>query len=147
MPVVDYINTYRREIAAFFANSTATTQATRSNITQTKSLHYLRISNPVNPEVLTAYQHRLSRATARNPYMAPGSYSQLLAGLPVFGSYLCTSNPQPTIGPTIPASLAAILRNVYYTANPGGPPCKAQAPLGTATTGQQQAFPQLKPLP
>ena len=53
VPVVDYINTYRREIAAFFANSTATTQATSQNITQTKLLHYLRISNPVNPEVLT----------------------------------------------------------------------------------------------
>ena len=36
VPVVDYINTYRREIAAFFANSTATTQATSQNITQTK---------------------------------------------------------------------------------------------------------------
>ena len=71
MPVVDYINTYRREIAAFFANSTATTQASGQNITQTKSLHYLRISNPVNPEVLTAYQNRLS-SNRGNPYMHPG---------------------------------------------------------------------------
>jgi ABC-type transporter Mla subunit MlaD len=146
VPVVDYINTYRREIAAFFANSTATTQASGQNITQTKTLHYLRISNPVNPEVLTAYQHRLS-SNRGNPYPAPGTSGQLLAGLPTFGGYLCTSTPQPTIGPTVPANLATTLRNVYYTSNPSGPPCKAQAPLGTTTTGQQQAFPQLKPLP
>ena len=72
---------------------------------------------------------------------------QLLNGLSVFGNYLCTANPQPTIGPTIPANLVADLENVYYTKTPGGPLCKGQSPLGEATTGQPQAFPQLKPLP
>ena len=117
VPVVDYINTYRREIAAFFANSTATTQATSQNITQTAVLHYLRISNPVNPEVLTAYQHRLS-SNRGNPYMTPGTSSQLLAGLPTFGGYLCTSTPLPTIGPTVPANLETVLRNVYLHIEP-----------------------------
>jgi hypothetical protein len=65
----------------------------------------------------------------------------------VFGSYLCTSNPPPAIGPTIPASLAAVLSADYYTSDPSGPPCKAQPPLGEATTGQLQAFPQLQPIP
>ena len=146
VPVLDYLNTYRREVATFFANSAASTQATSGNVTQTKQLHYLRISNPVNPEVLTSYQNRLSSNRA-NPYLEPGGYDQLQRGLPVFGGYLCTSNPQPTIGPDIPANLATTLRNVYFTSSPGGPPCKAQGPLGTATTGQHQAFPQLKPLP
>jgi phospholipid/cholesterol/gamma-HCH transport system substrate-binding protein len=146
VPVIDYLNSYRREIAAFFANSTATTQATQTNIAGTKIEHYLRISNPVNPEALTAYQKRLS-SNRGNPYMAPGGYLKLLDGLSVFGNYLCTTNPLPTIGPTIPASLASVLRDVYYTSNPGGPPCKAQAPLGSVTTGQLQAFPHLQPLP
>ena len=146
VPVVDYINTYRREVAAFFANSTASTQSTSGNVTQTKQLHYLRISNPVNPEVLTSYQNRLS-SNRSNPYLDPGGYAQLQSGLPVFGGYVCTNNPQPTIGPDIPANLATTLRNVYFTSSPGGPPCKAQGPLGTATTGQHQAFPQLTPLP
>ena len=144
VPIFNYINTYRRELAAFFANSTATTQATSQNIGQTKLLHYLRISNPVNPETLTSYAHRLE-SNRGNPYMAPGGYGQLLAGLSVFGSYLCTANPQPTIGPSIPANLVAALENVYYTKTPGGPPCKGQAPLGQATTGQPTAFPQLQP--
>jgi virulence factor Mce-like protein len=146
VPVIDYINTYRHEVAAFFANGAASTQATSGNVTQTKQLHYLRISNPVNPEVLTSYQNRLS-SNRGNPYMDPGGYDRLQRGLRVFGGYVCTSNPQPTIGPDIPASLATTLRNVYFTSSPGGPPCKAQGPLGTATTGQDQAFPQLKPLP
>jgi phospholipid/cholesterol/gamma-HCH transport system substrate-binding protein len=145
VPVLDYINSYRREIAGFFANSAAATQATLPNgrgIAQ----HYARVSNPVNPEVLSTFQHRLESNRA-NPYMAPGGYSQLRDGLSVFGSYLCTTNPQPSIGPTIPAELQSLLQSVYYTARPGGPTCKAQAPLGTLTTGQLQAFPRLKPLP
>jgi len=146
VPVIDYVNTYRREVAAFFANSTATTQATGLNAAQTKALHYLRISNPINPETLTTYQSRLD-SNRGNPYMAPGGYNQLLSGLDVFGSYLCTINPQPTIGPTIPSSLASVVNDNYYTAEPGGPPCKAQPLLGTLTTGQLQSFPHLTPLP
>ena len=83
VPIFDYINTYRREIAAFFANSTATTEATSQNITQTKLLHYLRISNPVNPEALSGYSKRLE-SNRGNPYMAPGGYQQLLDGLAGF---------------------------------------------------------------
>lgn len=146
VPIFNYINTYRREIAAFFANSTANTQATSQNITQTRLLHYLRISNPVNPEALTGYSKRLE-SNRGNPYMAPGGYEQLRNGLKVFGGYLCTANPQPTIGPTVPANLVSILQGVYYTRTPGGPPCRAQNPLGVETTGQHEAFPRLKPLP
>ena len=146
VPIFNYINTYRRELAGFFANGAASTEATSQNINQTKLLHYLRISNPVNPETLTAYATRLE-SNRGNPYMVPGGYQQLLGGLSVFGNYLCTSNPQPSIGPTIPANLAKILKDVYFTSKPGGPPCKAQPPLGQKTTNQNQAFPQLKPLP
>jgi hypothetical protein len=133
-------------VAAFFANSTATTQATSLNAAQTKAFHYARISNPVNPEVLTAYQHRLASNRA-NPYMVPGGYAPLLNGLSVFGGYLCTNNPQPTIGPSIAPDLVAILQSAYYTSNPGGPACKSQPALGPMTTGQPQQFPHLNPIP
>jgi phospholipid/cholesterol/gamma-HCH transport system substrate-binding protein len=159
VPVIDYINVYRREIAGFFANSTAASQGTQSGISTSKLLHYALISNPVNPEVLTVYQRRLSSNRA-NPYLTPGGYN-LLSGLPVFGSYLCTNNPQPTFGAPLYAqqtqitsgsklqtiSVAQLLQTYYYTANPAGPPCKGQATLGPATTGQLQAFPHLTPLP
>jgi phospholipid/cholesterol/gamma-HCH transport system substrate-binding protein len=146
VPIIDYFNTYRREVAAYFANSTATTQATSLNSAETKAFHYARISNPINPEVLTAYQNRLE-SNRGAPYMAPGGYNQLTSGLSVFNASLCTSNPQPTIGPTIPTDLASILQSAYYTAQPGGPPCKSQPPLGSLTTGQPQDFPHLNPIP
>ena len=146
IPVVDYINDYRREVAAFFANGTAATQATVPAAVGNKLLHYVRVSSPLNPETLADYSNRLE-SNRGNPYLVPGGYSSLISQLPVFGSYLCTSNPQRTIGPTISASLAAVLSSVYYTTDPSGPPCNAQLPLGEATTGQTQAFPQLQPIP
>jgi phospholipid/cholesterol/gamma-HCH transport system substrate-binding protein len=147
IPVIDYINTYRREIAGFFANGTASGQATAPGlVNSSKLLHYVRISNPINPETLTDYSHRLY-SNRGNPYLVPGGFTALSGGLPVFGGYLCTTNPQPAIGPTIPAALAAVLSSVYYTSDPSGPSCKAQPPLGEATTGQLQAFPQLQPTP
>jgi phospholipid/cholesterol/gamma-HCH transport system substrate-binding protein len=155
VPVIDYINTYRREIAAFFANSAATTQGTLGSASQ-GNLHYVRISNPINPELLTRYPTRLSSSRS-NPYLAPGGYGQLLRGLPVFGSYLCTSHPLPTFAPSLSGTttsvtgtaltLAQLLAQYYYTSHPGGPPCRAQSPLGRQTTGQNQAFPQLQALP
>ena len=50
--------------------------------------------------MLTNYQKRLE-SNRPNPYMAPGQYTQLLHGLSVFGGYLCTNTPQPTIGSRI----------------------------------------------
>ena len=146
IPVVDYINTYRREVAAFFANGTAATQATLPAAVSRRQIHYVRVSSPLNPETLAAYSHRLE-SNRGNPYLVPGGYSALVSGLPVFGEHLCTRYPLPTIGPTISAALAAVLRAVYFTADPSGPVCKAQPPLGAATTGQLQAFPHIQPIP
>ncbi|HEY2440434.1 MAG TPA: MlaD family protein [Solirubrobacteraceae bacterium] len=155
VPVIDYINSYRGEIAGFFANSTATTEATLASA-YGGNQHYVRISNPINPELLTPYPSRPS-SNRSNPYMAPGGYNQLVRGLSVFGSYLCTSHPLPTIGSSLSQSttsvtgtvltLAQLVAQYYYTATPGGPACKAQAPLGSVTTHQNQSFPHLQPLP
>jgi ABC-type transporter Mla subunit MlaD len=155
VPVINYINSYRREIAGFFGNGTASTQGVQGS-SLGGNLHYARVSNPVNPEVLTPYQRRL-QTNRSNPYLAPGGYQGLLQGLPVFGSYLCQSNPLPTFAPSLSTStttvgsavltIAQLLQKYYYTADPGGPPCKAQAPLGSSTTGQLQSFPNLNPLP
>ena len=151
VPVIDYLNTYRRELAAFFANSTATTQAQRP-----AGLHYLRVSNPINPEVLTPYQTRPS-SNRSNAYLEPGGYAKLASGLPVLGSYLCTNHPLPGIGASLSSSttsvagsvltIAQLLQKYYFTSDPSGPACKAQSPLGSQTVGTSQVFPSLKPLP
>ncbi len=145
IPVIDYINSFRREVAGFFANSTANTQNTTISAAGV-TRHNVRIANPVNPEVLAPYSGR-PNSNRSGAYMDPGGYQALTQGLSVFGGYLCTSRPQPTIGSSIPASLAQVLRKVYFTSKPGGPPCRAQAPLGRVTVGQMKLFPHLTQLP
>ncbi len=154
VPVLNYINSYRREIAAFFANSTATTQGVLASPLG-GNRHYLRTTSPINPELLAPYQYRPS-TNRGNPYLQPGGFN-LLAGLPVFGNYLCTGHSLPTIGPSLSQgetsvtgtvlTLAQLVEKYYYTSDPSGPPCRAQAPLGLETTGQDQSFPHLQALP
>ncbi|HEY5428954.1 MAG TPA: MlaD family protein [Solirubrobacteraceae bacterium] len=155
VPVIEYIESYRREIAGFFANSTANTEGQLSSANGGNA-HYVRISNPINPELLTTYATRPS-SNRSNPYMAPGGYTKLLKGLESFGSYLCTSHPLPTFGPSLSdtttsvtgtvLTLAQLLEQYYYTSTPGGPACRAQSPLGSVTSGQSQSFPHLQALP
>jgi phospholipid/cholesterol/gamma-HCH transport system substrate-binding protein len=145
VPIVDYLNSFRREIAGFFANGTASTQNTSLN-SKSQQVHNVRISNPVNPEVLAPTTGRLN-SNRGAPYLGPGLYQQLQRGLPVFANYLCTSHPQPTIGSSISAKIAHVLKSVYYTPKPGGPPCRAQPSLGRVTTGENGLFPHLTQLP
>jgi hypothetical protein len=145
VPVLNYVNDYRREIAAFFGNSTAATQAAAPNGAGVVK-NYIRVAQPVNPEVLAPYQNRLSSSRS-NPYLEPGGYLKLVTGLPSFGGYLCPSTPVPSIGTTIAALLQATLKTFYLTSDPGGPPCRAQAALGSLTTGQLQTFPHLRAIP
>jgi virulence factor Mce-like protein len=145
IPVIRYVGKYRRELAAFFANLTASTQAEGKSISTSAILHYVRAQVNVSPQSLAAYPKRPSDSRS-NPYMAPGGLKNLLRGLEVFGRYLCTNNALPTIGSSIPSSLASVLSSVYYTDEPGGPACKAQGPLGLTTTGLSKTFPDLKAL-
>ncbi len=146
-PIVDYLGLYKREIAAFFANATAATQAKEGD-----KPRYLRTQNPVNPEIMAAYPNRLS-TNRSNPYPAPGGAADLATYLKTFGSYLCTSNPVPE-PPAANANLAQSLVDVldYYawggTKNRGAaPPCTPQSPLGPKTNGGAGLFPRLQPLP
>ncbi len=147
-PIVDYLGLYKKEIAAFFADDAAVTEAKQSGI------HYLRTQNPTNPEIMSAYPNRIS-TNRSNPYREPGGYSKLGSEghLDVFGTYLCTQNPvpnPPTPAPQLPANVVSLLN--YYTfggtVNKGAaPPCTAQAPLGPRTNGGTGVYPRLQPLP
>jgi hypothetical protein len=117
-------------------------------------VHYLSVMNPLNPEIMTGYPTRL--ATSRsNPYTEPGAYDRLSRDqpLPVFGSYLCTSNPTPAPPPPnayLSERLAAEIQKFVFgvgTDNVGrAPPCIEQAPLGRII-GQPGRYPALQPLP
>ena len=141
VPIVDYLNSYRQGLASFFANTAASTQATGASLTSSRLTHYLRISAPVNPEALTTYARRPS-SNRSNPYMAPGGETRLSSGLQTFGSYLCTADPLPAVSAQLPASLAQVLSSVYFTDDPSGPACRAQAPLALS-----MSYPHIEPLP
>ncbi|HLM09473.1 MAG TPA: MlaD family protein [Thermoleophilaceae bacterium] len=152
-PIVDYLGLYRREITAFFANDSAATQATGTDFAGSGALHYLRVTNPTNPEMLAAYPYRIG-SNRSNPYTEPGGYDKLRTEghLEVFGSYLCTDNPVPAppapSSPYLPPDLVDLIKRFVYGGpeNAGArPPCDPQAPLGRLL-GQAGAFPHLQPL-
>jgi phospholipid/cholesterol/gamma-HCH transport system substrate-binding protein len=153
-PIVDYLGLYRREIAAFFGNDSAATQAVGPGFASPGGVHYLRVMNPLNPEIMTGYQNRLG-TNRYNPYSEPGAYDRLAEGqpLPVFGNYLCTSNPTPSPPPPnayLSTRLAAEIERFVFgigTENQGqAPPCIEQAPLGRLV-GQPGRYPHVEPLP
>jgi virulence factor Mce-like protein len=151
-PIVGYLGLYKREIAAFFALGTAATQATTSPVGGGRPLHYLRTTNPVNPEVLAAHPRRLPTART-NPYVAPGGYEKLATGLEVFSGELCnTSNPftplAPEPSPLLSEQLRDLIEEYVYGGSPNAgiaPPCKVQEPLGRLL-GQEGLFPHVQAL-
>jgi phospholipid/cholesterol/gamma-HCH transport system substrate-binding protein len=149
-PIIDYLGLYRREIAAFFANDAAVTEATDAGQANGEPVHYLRTNNPTNPEIMAGFSARLS-TNRSNPYLEPGGYDKLRTErhLNVFGDYLCTSTPVPPPPAGLAPDLFAAIS--YYTyggsQNRGAaPPCDQQRPLGRLI-GQSGRYPRLQPLP
>jgi phospholipid/cholesterol/gamma-HCH transport system substrate-binding protein len=153
-PVFGYLGLYRREITAFFANDAASTQVTDLPPGSPRPLHYLRTTNPLNPENLAAYPRRLP-SNRSNPYSEPGAYDQLARGLPVFGRYLCDqAGPAavlPLAGGLLPEALRTAIETFGFAGEASGvvpaPPCRPQAPLGRLTGQPDRLFPNLQPIP
>jgi phospholipid/cholesterol/gamma-HCH transport system substrate-binding protein len=93
-PVLDYLGLYKRELTAFFANTVAATQAT--TVGSRGPIHYLRTTNPLNPENLAVYPKRLP-TNRTNPYTLPGHFDKIREGLPSYETRHCTNGPVPTI--------------------------------------------------
>jgi len=92
-PAVDFIGQSKRELTTFFANTVAATQAKDLGT----NVHYLRTSNPLNPENLAVYPRRLP-SNRPNPYRLPGGFDELPNGLPVYEDRQCNaSNLLPTV--------------------------------------------------
>jgi ABC-type transporter Mla subunit MlaD len=143
-PMLKWIAMYKHEITSFFANDVAATQASSLGADQKTQLHYLRTTNPLNPENLATYQHRLS-SNRSNPYVAPLGYQKF--PIKVFGTYTCTNNPVPSLAPdanqVIPQSLVDLINQFAYAGgNVVSPPCTPQAPLGNLV-GQSGVYPHI----
>ena len=76
-PILDFLGLYKRELTAFFANTVAATQA--STVSTSGRVHYLRTTNPLNPENLAVYPQRIG-TNRPNPYSLPGTFDQLAPG-------------------------------------------------------------------
>ncbi len=55
VPLLDFVGLYKPELTAFFANTVAATQASEPGT----AVHYLRTTNPLNPENLAVYPRRV----------------------------------------------------------------------------------------
>src|SRR3954466_14717633 len=92
-PALNFLGLYKSELTSFFANTVAATQAKDPGT----GLHYLRTTNPLNPENLAVYPKRLP-TNRPNPYRLPRGFDDLPTGLPVYENRQCTSsNLVPTI--------------------------------------------------
>jgi phospholipid/cholesterol/gamma-HCH transport system substrate-binding protein len=93
IPPVEFLGLYKRELTSFFANTVSATQAKDPGTT----LHYLRTTNPLNPENLAVYPNRLP-SNRPNPYRLPGGFDEIRQGLSVYEDRQCTpSNQLPTV--------------------------------------------------
>ena len=144
-PFLRYLGLYKREIAALFANDTATTQAT-DQIGEDR-VHYLRLTSPVNPEALATYPRRQGWGRS-NPYPLPGSFDLLKTGrgLEVFNANLCGTTEFPSLAPAS-ESFSAELRSriLQYFLNNGvttGPPCHQAPPR--AFGGETTQYPHVR---
>jgi virulence factor Mce-like protein len=149
-PVLQYLSLYKHEIAALFANDTATLQAT-DQIGENR-VHYLRLTSPVNPEALSVYPVRQGWSRG-NPYIQPGGYNRLNGGLDVFDPSQCLTNGFPALAPAGPNFSETLRSNILlYFLNSGvttAPPCHKQAPFtfGGETTDYPHVREAPKPSP
>jgi len=91
IPILEVLGAYKGELNSFFANTAAATQAYDPGT----RLHYLRTTNPLNPENLAAYPRRLG-SNRPNPYQLPGGYRRLDRNLQVYENRHC-GRTAPTI--------------------------------------------------
>src|SRR3954447_6387421 len=134
-PFLKYIGLYKRELNTFFAHTVSATQAVTFPINSGgRPVHYLRTTNPVNPENLAVYPRRVG-SNPPNPYQAPGAFSKLASGLPVFEDRHCgNGTPTPPSGGT--DGLLDLVGQFFFSPVGGevpAPPCRRQAPLGRTT--------------
>jgi phospholipid/cholesterol/gamma-HCH transport system substrate-binding protein len=105
-PILDFLGRYKRELTSFFANTVAATQAT--TVANGQPLHYLRTTNPFNPENLAVYPRRIG-TNRTSAYTLPRQFDKLSSGLPSYETRHCgrpiptlTNTPSPVGTATLP---------------------------------------------
>ncbi len=103
-PFLQYLGDYVPELQAFFANTTAASQAALNNENvsgvggSAPHQHYLRAMNVIGPESLAVYGSPVGTNRA-NAYPQPGIFPTLASGLPVFSAGSCSNSAPAATGP------------------------------------------------
>ena len=102
-PIFSWLGEYKNELRAYFANGSAATQARTPD-----GVHYLRTTNPSNPEQLAVYPRRIG-SNRTNPYLRPRGYDDIdRGGLRSFETRHCEAG-NPILAPE-PGALTAQLQ-------------------------------------
>src|SRR3954451_5005097 len=109
-PILKYIGAYRNELRTFFVNVPAATQATDWPVNAKGPVHYLRTLNPVNPENLAQYPHRIG-TNRNNAYELPGGLLKLADNKRESFETRHCGNGNPTLAPIDPANPVGSLIN------------------------------------
>ena len=131
VPIIDYLNAYQARDRGLLRQRGRQLDGGRpSRASRLEAPHYCAPLEPAEPGVADRMSSRPSTNRFERLHGPRRLHRAAAQGLAVFGSYLCTNNPFPKIGPTIPGEPGPILTSVYYGGGArGGPACRAQAPL------------------
>jgi phospholipid/cholesterol/gamma-HCH transport system substrate-binding protein len=157
-PILYGLGNYKKEVNAFFSNTVAATEATDKPPKAKSTVHYLRTTNPVNPEALAQYPRRIG-SNRPNPYQFPGAFNSLATGLPVYENRACgngvptvTQQVTPLITQLLPPSLQQEITTFVYGGNQSAipaPPCNLQPkyPAVGDTSKPPTQYPQVRANP
>jgi phospholipid/cholesterol/gamma-HCH transport system substrate-binding protein len=128
-PILSWLGEYRDTIRAYFANGSAATQARTPD-----GVHYLRTSNPQNPENLAVYPRRIG-SNRTNPYLRPRGFDDLdRGGLLSFETRHCRQgNPSTADAQQLAGLLQQTLPNLQAPP-PTTPPNPLAAPTPDPST-------------
>src|SRR5256714_9275484 len=140
-PILRFIGAYKNELRSFLSNVPTATEAVDRPLNGKGPVHYLRTLNPVNPENLAQYPHRIG-SNRNNAYELPGGYLDLAKNQRKSYETRACGNGNPSIQPPDPSTPAFSLLNgteqfplavaVGQTVGKGSaPPCIQQAPNGS----------------
>jgi phospholipid/cholesterol/gamma-HCH transport system substrate-binding protein len=152
-PILSFLGDYHNELRAFFANTTAVTNAFDVD-SRGRRVHYLRTQNPLNPENFAVYPRRIG-SNRPNPYQKPGHMRDLPRGLPVYENRHCgrgtptivEESAVPILGQLAPDGnvlLERINQFAFPTVNGAvpAPPCRKQSKY--TTQGNVTDYPQVE---
>ncbi len=102
-PLIEVVDSQRRELAAFVGNIAATLQGSQPGDDVSRP-HYLRVMSMLGAQGFATFDKRLT-VNRNNAYVKSGAYSDIgTGGLKSFHSQQCTSGVQGILDPTTPTN-------------------------------------------